>query len=253
VLAQAGLGGFYKTLRVHSTWRFNRQVDGVAIKIARLSGDCSGASHLYMSMLVWWESRVDLETKEGSVMASGGSNIIQAEFFHVGGDDVTLKEVLRECAERAADGHELSAVLGRETQFGIKTVVRFFDEDGSITEIVQQIEQTKQRRKDLFETFSRAPSPWQTRRLNSQLQKLAGEIDELKKEVRQLVMHKVNYVARTPGNAALELADHSFRLIRDDERHELCEAVCGAVDFWIFVFEPNELLADKNELITSVM
>jgi len=192
-------------------------------------------------------------TTEGGAMTTGRPNIVQAEFFHVGGSDMTLEEVLRECAKRAADGHELAAVLGRETQFGIKTVVRFFDVGGSITAFAQQFGQMNQQYINKQAALLEATSWWKLRWLDLYSHSLAGRILVLKERGVRLAVQKLNDAVRSQSKVALELSDHSYRFLRDNEVYELGEAAYNASGVWLFVFEPNNLLAEKNKLVAYVM
>lgn len=61
--------------------------------------------------------------------------LVQAEFFNVGNTHPpTLEALLQECDARIAEGLPL-ALVGSENRSSIKTVVRFFDSSGEITEL----------------------------------------------------------------------------------------------------------------------
>ncbi|MDP3726304.1 MAG: hypothetical protein Q8R36_03855 [bacterium] len=182
-----------------------------------------------------------------------GSNVVQAEFFHVGGKNATSLEALfDECGERAADDYELM-LCGVEACSQIKTVVRFFDYSGSVTAFARKFERTKQQDKDVLAAFVGANS-FRRRWLGFRSRRLAGRILNLKGQGIYLAAQGLEAVTQIPNNIAVECADHSFRLARKDEIHELCESAHRAVGVWLFIFESNNyLFADKEKLIASVM
>ncbi len=180
------------------------------------------------------------------------SNIVQAEFFHVGGKNVrSLQKLLEECDERIAEGHEL-ALEGIETNSRIKTVVRFFDSDGSMTAFAREFEEANRRKEAAFAGFMEAGN-WKREWMNLRSRRLAGKILALKGQAAKRAAQALKAGARLPNQIAVERQDHSFRLARKDELHELCEAAQRATSVWLFIFEPNNLLAERNEPVANVM
>ncbi len=174
-------------------------------------------------------------------------NIVQAEFFHVGGKNTSLGGLFKECGERVAE--DLPLILqGVEPRSQIKTVVRFFDRDGSITAFARRFEQTEQR----FDALLSA-SGWRRRWLNFRSRRWAGNILALKEQAANLAAQELEASIQASDQVAVECLDNSFRPARKDELHELCEAARRATGVWLFVFEPNDLLADKNESVARVM
>lgn len=81
------------------------------------------------------------------------ANMVQAEFFHVGGENAgSLDALFEECGERVADGLEL-VLQGREARSGIKTVVRFFDVGSALTALALQAEALKKRDREVKERY----------------------------------------------------------------------------------------------------
>jgi hypothetical protein len=177
-----------------------------------------------------------------------GKNLVQVEFFHVQGE--TLEDVFSQCAEKVADGLEL-VLQGLSASNGIKTVVRFFD-DGPMTEFVQLSSTTEKRKEELIALYQ------QTRGLRRVLTRI---------QLRTVILSRNMQTKRRVGIAAywlqqaiekrspiaIEIEEHRFREARPDELHELYESAKAAKNAWIFVFEPNQLLSDKNKYITYIM
>lgn len=171
-------------------------------------------------------------------------NIIQAEFFHVGGGSQSLEDMMQECVERARDGTP------------IKTVVRFFDPDETITPFALQFAKKEKERRVLEKTLLGARGGFSFERIlaNRRHKLHSKKIRSMKEEAKLLAVRQLKAVTITSSEIALECRhDHSFRLIREDEVHELLEAADAAVDVWLFVFSPNPLLGDTQSLVVSVM
>lgn len=181
-----------------------------------------------------------------------GMNIVQAEFFHVGGKDTpSLDALLEDCGRRAADGFELALHRG-EARSGIKTVVRFIDSDDTLTNIALRAEALERRDREIMKSFQ-STSGLRRWWLNTQSRRLARKIILLKDRARAQSVKLLRKAIRLSYHVALERPDRSFRLIRKDEAHELLEAATKARSVWIFVFRPNDLLADKNRMIACAM
>ena len=178
-------------------------------------------------------------------------NLVQAEFFHVGGRDATPESFLYELSERVADGLEL-AMQGLEPSFGIKTVLRFEDITGELTALVLRAKILTKVHAKIWKEFETAGRlrRWYLGRRN---RRLTAKIDILKEGCKlRALLHL--YKARESGHAiAVERYDHTFRFARKEELHELLDAAASSSSVWLFVFEPNDLLADKNKIVASAM
>ena len=179
-------------------------------------------------------------------------NIAQVEFFHVGGKDTPSLDVLfDECGERIADGLEL-VLQGCEAKSGIKTVVRFFDESGSLTKIALKAARLSRQDRALMNNFANAGG---LRRwwLDIQSRRLAGQSIALKEKLRMLAAEQLREAISASRDVAVECFDHSFRPMRREEAHELIVATEKAKSAWLFVFKPNDLLANKNTAVAHAM
>ena len=185
-------------------------------------------------------------------------NVVQAEFFHVGKNKRgSLEELMAECFSRVGDGlADLKAGADpRTVGTGIKTCVRFYDTDYSMTSLVAR-ERKLTERLDLAERVSSARGlrkiflRWRYKRL---VQEIASTDQARLLLVRQALKADVQY--KRP--IALEVMDsrgkRCFRFLRKDEAHELLEAVTTSTHVWVFLFKPKDLLAEENEGIGHSM
>lgn len=179
--------------------------------------------------------------------------LVQAEFFNVGNtNSPTLERLLQECDERIAEGLPLALLSKNRTS--IKTVVRFFDNSGEITELALRARGLENKYERILDLLfiggtSRLYAWWTHLRLDLlQRQKTAAE-RALHTRTRELLHAAI----RQSRGIAVEKSDHHFRMLRDDERHELLESTTQEKPTWVFVFHPNHLLSDQNKLIVSVM
>ncbi len=168
-------------------------------------------------------------------------NIAQIEFFLVGSSGIkTLESVLEECKERAQD------------RMPIKVCFRIYDENQEITFLAKKIKAWNEKYGDfgeLIKTYKFLPKS-----LNSLIFWLIGRKKIIwKADLDKIVCLSVCNHLRLRKNIAIERSDHSYRYVKNYERYELEGSVKKAANRWIFVFEPNELLADKNKLLAAIM
>ena len=176
-----------------------------------------------------------------AVVASTPRNIVQAEFFHVGKGAPSLQAVASECAERAIFGSP------------IKTVVRFLDVDGSMTRFALKFTEVEKKCRELA-TDSIGPGYLQRMFARWKHHRLVSKKVAMMNERKPLALRQLTALMGTFEQVAMEQRNHSFLLLRHDERHELLESARAAVDVWLFVFQPRKnLLADSNTLIARVM
>ena len=166
-------------------------------------------------------------------------NIAQLEFFLYKADNI--ESIWREVEERAIDGAR------------IKLVVRIFDISGLITAQTvytkacdQEFDEFVKREYYETPTASRLRCWWMARRRR----KLGQKERDAKKHLLELALGALEDTLRGKGDVGLELYPGApFRLVRDNERHELLQTSRRALGVWVFVFKPNELLSDSNTMI----
>lgn len=180
------------------------------------------------------------------------NNLVQAEFFHVGGEGSTLESVLQECAERINENFEL-ALSEVETNSRIKTVVRFFDNSGTLTAHVREESRVRgliKRLQDqlLLGNFWLANS-W----YNLKLSRLYEKRTELESKRMVLTYKLLQDVVKSGKPIAVEKNDHSFRPVRDDERYDLLVAANRGKDLWLFIFKTAGILTNEPTPVTHIM
>lgn len=178
-------------------------------------------------------------------------NVLQFKFFHVGGKGVeSIEDVLVECAERVDDYLPL-AMAGNDIGPGIKTVVRIYDTDGCLTRLVLRINELEAERESYIKV------PRRTFLYNWYVSLQIERIDKKIAQIRnKMVDYFTNYIAsyiHDGDKVAREVDSHRFRPARGEEYMDLYLTAGTAKHFWLIVFEPNDLLADKNKIIVSVM
>lgn len=189
-------------------------------------------------------------------------NIVQAEFFHVGKKPDSLEDLMEEYSDRIADdlsyimessgsGAEFLTKLG-ELDPGIKTTVRFFDEDNSFTHALSQYLGRHKWRDEIEQTLPEARGLYR-RFLNFRHRRLTGKLIDLREFHHRLAMERVRALARGTRALAVEKGpQRKFRYVRDEELHELQEAVQRTHNAWIFLYQPGDLLTEYR-LIASAM
>lgn len=179
-------------------------------------------------------------------------NIVQAEFFRVNYKGVSLDKHMEELGDRIADALEID-LPPDAPGVGIKTVLRFYDQNNLFTSAALEVEWLRKRVDELVRKLQQ--SSWHLRRLW-----LGYRIDQLIRRRRgveaSLTKKAAEHVrlTHTQGQPiAVEVMDHSFRLVRPDEAHELSEIALRSKACWIFVFKPADLCFDNGTVIASVL
>jgi len=158
--------------------------------------------------------------------------IIQAEFHHLEGD--TPEEAAANAYERVQEGSRH------------KQVVRFTDEIGEITDLILRICDLEQTKKRYFHKLE-AGKPVLFHRIR--ISQLLKKIDKKKEYLKQLILFRLGYAEV----AVEDYSDTPFRIMREDERYELCVAAGKAPSRNMFVFlMKGELLSEKVKIIKSI-
>lgn len=171
-------------------------------------------------------------------------NLVEVKFFHVGDQGTTLESLVQECEERMLDSLDLE-------RSEIATVVRFFDTSGKLTKLAQRAEMLGRLDAWVLRQFFRSTGAWRWC-LDRYSRYLAGQKLALRDRTRRVAATQLRAVIRT-SPVALELSNDRFRLVRDDEAHELVEKVEHAKNAWVFVFKANDLFSASNTLIASTL
>jgi hypothetical protein len=182
------------------------------------------------------------------------SNIVQIEFFHVG-ENMTesLGDLFMEIGERVQENWPL-AMTGEEANPGIKTALRFYENYNDLTMAAIEVERLKQHHDVILKQYQDSSvSKWQKWNLRNQLRKLNRQWSTLRANTCEVARLSCVSALLSKQPVATERADRSFRLARPEELHELQEMALKAKGIWLFIFEPNNLLASANKRIVSLM
>lgn len=175
--------------------------------------------------------------------------LIQVEYFHVHMEG-SLSDIMIEAFSRTMETLPDALHGLNDLGPGIKTGLRFHDtEQGTITRLALEIESLTKQIDQTVAEMIRPDIGWlrqQLYRLKQRRLRLA-----LKTHLKLLEYAISRQVDR--AILAIERVDRHYRLLRDDEKHEVLTRIRRSSRFWIFVFTPNDLLAERNELITAVM
>jgi hypothetical protein len=156
----------------------------------------------------------------------------------------SFEDVIQRAAAYRADGQRP------------KTVVRFYDQRGVVTSLVKKYFEKKTKNHELvdilFERIAakkRFGNNWREYRLRRILRKMRVLQDEA------LLQAKVDARTAIETNQPVGFEVYPgapFRYLLDNEKHELMERITVAKGAWLFVFEPNDLLADTNKSVGAM-
>ncbi|MCE9644291.1 hypothetical protein K8Q93_03575 [Candidatus Parcubacteria bacterium] len=174
-------------------------------------------------------------------MVSERPNLVQAEFILRPRHITTFEGMFRESLERRMDGSS------------IKLVVRFFDRGGVITKLVTDLAGVAQERNEILALYL-APmnflEQWWTRRREKRMHRRHTSLDVQKIPLAVKILQEA--MTARESVAVENLEDRSFRLARSDEFHEMTESARVAANVWLFLSEPQDILADNLSVKESV-
>lgn len=180
-------------------------------------------------------------------------NIVQAEFFHVGGDpDMPFASFMADMQERIQDGfNDLRAGMDvAEIRTGIKTSVRFYDYDGSITQAAAREQAAQVELSQTLLKLGEAKSLIRRYLLYRRLERLSRDVSPTNRKSHLRSIASSAALLRQKFPVAIETWDHHFRPVRANEAHEVSEAIARSRNSWIFCFAHNaDLFADENKVI----
>ncbi len=166
-------------------------------------------------------------------------NIVQLEFFLYKARDTA--SVLWEALARAKD------------DMRIKQVVRIVDAGGEITARAMEAVAGKDAFEDYLQYECRESGrAWFLRRwrMARHRRMLGRKCARAKARLAETALDRLGHAALNGKDIAVEEDPCApLRFARHDELHELLETARRAHDAWVFVFEPNHILADSNKLL----
>ncbi len=164
------------------------------------------------------------------------ANLVQIAFFHLHYQGKSVEAITREADERARDGSS------------IKTIIRINDVDGHLTEAVRRLSKQTAVSETVFAQVE--ASRWRVVRMIRifKAERANAEVSRLEAETKRLAVEKLEQAFLLSRDVAVERYNE-FRLVREDEMHELLESARAATCAWFFVFAPNNLFSQSNELL----
>lgn len=133
-----------------------------------------------------------------------------------------------------------------------KVVVRFHDYTGELTALAEKYQHYNKRESQLCKlvTDSKGIVQWwygkKHRRLSHKLHKI--------KDQGSLLLEKyLADIAVDRHTLAMQMKDFSFREMYFDQVHQEGIKIYSWLDYWLFVFAPNDLCADKNIGVATIM
>lgn len=166
--------------------------------------------------------------------------IVQAEFFLV-----RMEGSLDTVRRRSEEAFEKGA--------SIKTCVRFFDTRGLVARAVMHAHVAQSRRKALLEILALSKEPAYAQEFGGLYQSAREEYSVRKSDLRRCVIRELRFTMQKDLRLALEQNDHSYRPMLVGEHAKLTKDIASASDCWVFLFPPNNLLADSHTDFLSVM
>ena len=85
------------------------------------------------------------------------------------------------------------------------------------------------------------------------LERLAQQVTKMESDRKLFAAEQLRRAAQNLEPVAVEDLDFSFRFARTDEIRCLVERAYGAINVWLFVFKPNDLLSSNNSSVLSCL
>jgi hypothetical protein len=169
-------------------------------------------------------------------------NIAQIELFLYRPENI--ESIFQEVSRRAKDGKRL------------KLVVRIADTDRTIYEQVIKTKAAREEYKDYLERLRHEfvdASHWRRWWMARRRKKLMRKKIHADVHLLEAALSGLERTVCSKGDIALEPYPQApLRLVRPEERYDLLETARRAYGVWVWVFEPNEILADSNNLLAWV-
>jgi hypothetical protein len=166
------------------------------------------------------------------------SCVIQLEVFHINFHKNTLEGVIREAIDRVK---ERASTISRtnDTQTGIKTVIRFYDDNETVMVCLRKITEHKMNRESWINA-SRGnwlTNSWARWRIG----KIQKKIDRELENIRSFAQMQLKRSRDDQTVVVLEKPDYDFRPIQHNEWYDLIQQISFGT-MWIFTFMPTDLL-----------
>lgn len=172
------------------------------------------------------------------------NNVVQLEFLHVGvGGQGHLIDLKAELKER------------EETGSPVKTVVRLYDEARYVERFIRKWRAHRLRLHLIKHRLSQTKG-WRQLLIKFQYLRLVKRYSSSQEIEERLSFAQIFFdeqIIYQWEDVSIEMEDHHFRSVRDDEVYDLRVSVSRAKGVWMFVFAPNDLCSDTNKLVASAV
>jgi hypothetical protein len=161
------------------------------------------------------------------------AHIVQVEYSHVVGGAASPGQVATRVVGRALDGVRS------------KTVVRFYDHSGVISNQVKELESLSNQHSTMEVSFPTSAGVWKRRLYSWSCGQLLWSMRKLRRSLESRTLLDLAAQSRLGHVAIEDYPGAPFRYAQKDEMHEILEQARAGAHPWFFVFEPEELLAGK--------
>lgn len=166
--------------------------------------------------------------------------IVQAEFFLVP-------------MEGSLDTVNAQIDEALKNRVSIKTCVRFFDTRGLVVKAAMHAHIAEARSTALLDVLSLSQAPEHAHEFGAPYQSAREEFSVRKQDLRRCVVREVRFAMQKNLGLALEQNDRSYRPMLPDEHEKLIKDIGRSSGVWVFLFPPNNLLADGHKQSLAVM
>lgn len=161
--------------------------------------------------------------------------VVQVEFFLAG--------------DGSFDGFIQDLLRRREESSRVNLVIRFYDNDVSLKRLIIKYAHISKLHQRYRDQFFMAPKIWSSY-YSWQSGRMLRKSLRIKESVRVKVLESLEDLVRRKGDIVIEESDWSFRLVNENEYHELFESAKVSKDFWVFLFSSQRNLIFERAALT---
>lgn len=187
-------------------------------------------------------------------MFKDNHHVVQAEFFHGNTDEGDYLDHALDHAWMRLLGAGLNAASGTPDLgpgSGIKTCVRFYDRTGDVSRLVRHAHRMREKHKGVMQKLasSRGIGRFILLRREKRLRAAQGHAEKL---AFKFAFKEFERSAHFRRPLALETVGHRYRSLSPDEARSFSRSLRHARSMWLFLFKPNDLLADDIACVASI-
>ncbi|MBI3571918.1 hypothetical protein HY091_00065 [Candidatus Kaiserbacteria bacterium] len=134
-----------------------------------------------------------------------------------------------------------------------KTSIRFFDEHGLITKLVLDFSHAENIYEQACAELKACLAGHAAESAGVDAANSSRKMSALREQAKSLVVGQLGAIVKGSKQVAVEESYSApLRMAKPEELPDLLQTAKNARAVWLFVFKPNDLLADKNESIGSI-